>query len=419
MRPGLRFPEPPFAWSTSMVDGLPAMEPEHPTAGARSVAPLRARSPIPARAIGLACLLALTFGMRALVETRSEGPPWLPLIPTGLAVLSVLYAASVALVLLRALRFGRPTLALDDPRAPRGSWLQATLRVPRRLRSERGLTAHLTCLETTTGRSGSGKSTTSTRVVWQDTLHLSSAAWTGEPDATLADLAFWIPGSARVSGASGSAKGRARWFVTVDAALAGPNLSARFQLSIPEATTGVDEPTPAPKLPGRLAPHEVLGASRLRVVQSPKGIELHTPMLASPKMAAGLALITAVFSTATWFLGASDAPIIMSLGFGAFSLLMIVMTVHSVFARGQLLFGEDELHFAHGIPGLQNTGRIDWASLTGVSVKNGDRVGQTLLFDLAARRASGKPLKLVRDLPDRPTAEALALLIEAQRGEAA
>ena len=105
--------------------------------------------------------------------------------------------------------------------------------------------------------------------------------------------------------------------------------------------------------------------------------------------------------------------------FGTISLLLILLTVRSIFGRGHLFFGEQELHYAYGIPGLQRSGRIDWASLTEVTIKPGDRAGQTMLFNLAAERASGESLRLVRDLPDRPTAEALAMFIEAQRGNAA
>ncbi len=392
------------------------MDPQNEPSPAR---PLRAKSPVPPRAIGLACLVAATFGMRAMIAAQSSGPDWLPWITTGLATLSALYAVSFALVLLRVLRFGRPTLTLADPEFQRGSWLQGTLRVPRSLRSERGLTAHLTCLETTTNRGSSGDRSTSTGVVWQNTAHLSAEAWTVEPDATLADLAFWIPADARVASSKSRTRDGVRWFVTVDAPRVGANLNARFLVPIPEATTGVEDPTPAPELPGRLAPDELLGASRLRLVQSETGIELHTPMLASPKMALAVGLFAAIFSTATWIMVSSGAPILLYLVFAAFSLLTVLITVQSIFGRGHLFFDEDELHYAYGIPGLQSTGRIDWASLTEIAIKDGGRVGETMLFELSAERASGKPLGLVRDLPDRPTAEALALFIEAQRGDAA
>ena len=308
---------------------------------------------------------------------------------------------------LRRRRFGTSLLQLDTLPAVVGHTLEGTVRTPAGLRPTGGFRVLLTCLRRVTTGSGRNRST-SESVLWQEERRVPGGG-VGLP------VAFAIPADAAPSDSRQSGD-RTLWRLEVSAEVPGVDYAAVFEVPVFRTAASAVAPTDAERSVAAQsaipADYRQPAGSPIEVSTTRRGTEIYFPPGRNPGMAAGLTVFLALWLGATWATVKFGAPLIFPLVFGAFGLLLVVLTLDAWLGVTRVTVGDGAVTVAGGWLAERGGRTLRAAEVADVTVKIGAQAGTTPYYDLTIVTTAGKRVAAGRGVRDKREAEWLAARIK-------
>ena len=328
-----------------------------------------------------------------------------PLIGIGLIVWAVQ-------AWLRLRRFGVSTVELDSFPVPLGGALTGTVKASAEIPVTDEFTVALNCVEKTTRQSG-GKSTTSERVLWQDTQTIPRHRCQLTPGYST--IPIDIPVSAdQPPTTDESGDYEIIWRLEVNGECPGTDYASRFD--IPVFATGevmAEESGRAEQDRAAEPDADALRKLGILVQRLPNGDQQWVFARARHKVvAAGLTMFSLIWTGATAGLFYADAPVYFPVVFGLFALLMIYGTLTMWFKQYRLRIGSTGLTLAKGIFGADVAITPD--RVKNISPARGMQAGNKLYYDLKIETIDNREYIAARSLDDLSLARQIAGHLQAQ-----
>jgi hypothetical protein len=321
---------------------------------------------------------------------------------------------------LRFWRFGVSWLEMETATATLGGPLRARIAATR-LPEDSTVHLTLTCINRIVTGSGRDRSTWE-KVVWQEEQTVAREGLEPGPDGEIVPVSFRLPFDAPPT-RSDNPNDRIVWRLEASARLAGVDYDEQFEVpvaaTLPGKTPALEPqtaPVPAPSRPE---------TSRIVVEPDPAG---GTRFVLPAGRNFQATLVTALFSSifcggaALFFFlvrsGLRGNPFgifvtsVIGVVLVPFTLLMVLITLHTGFLRTSVVAGPAGLSVACRLLGLSWSLAAPSREIGDIAPKVGMQVGMTPYYDLKIARATGRPLTISAMLRDKREAEWLAAEIK-------
>jgi hypothetical protein len=313
---------------------------------------------------------------------------------------------------LRHVKYGVSRLALDTVPGVIGRSLAGTVRISSLLRSDDGFDATLSCLRRVTTRSGENSSTSET-ILWQEEQRVP-----GEPSrdpsglGTRIPVSFRIPADAQASDSS-NARDQIVWRLRLSASVPGVDYESTFEVPVFRTSAsaqplGEDELRVAGKQSPQLSDYRQPPDSRITVTRNRRGTEILFPAARNPGVAIGSTVFTLLWTAVVAAVVHFDAPVIFTIVFGAFELLLIVGTLSFWLMVSRVRAEAGRLDLAGGYLFCYRERSFTASEIADVSTRIGMQAGSRPYYDIMVDRKSGKPATAGRWIRDKREAEWLA-----------
>jgi hypothetical protein len=319
---------------------------------------------------------------------------------------------------LRYRRFGVSRLDLDTRPGVVGHSLAGTVRTTTTLRPADGFQVVLSCIRRV--RSGGPKNRSTTEsVLWQEERRVAGqvvrdAAGMG----TAIPVAFAVPSDARASDDSDS-DDRILWRLEVSAGVPGIDYVAGFEVPVFRTELSEQPPTESEAaLAGTVALGEYRqpAESRIELTTSRRGTEILFPAARNPGVAWGLTFFTAIWGGVVWALIHLRAPLIFTVVFGAFGLLLLVGVLELWLRVSRVAAGNGGLTVASGYLATGGGRTLPASAIDDVTTRITMQAGARPYYDIVVTTKEGKKITAGHAVRDKREAEWLAATIKQALG---
>ena len=306
---------------------------------------------------------------------------------------------------------GRSWFQMESVPGVVGGTLEGRLCLDGVLQPPDGFTLRLSCIRRT--RSGSGKNrSTSETVQWQD--ERIGVLPGPRPDApgTAVPVRFQIPYECLPHTAEEGGTG-ILWRLEARASVPGVDYSAAFDVPVFKTARSSPELTEE-----RLRAEVRGGADALPIRPADAGVIVRPSgqggmefiVLPGRNMSAGLAmgLFTLVWTGVVAVLIIAGAPILITLVFGFFDLLLLYVVAQLLFAEYRIIVEGGDVSVRQSLFGIMTGRKIPCQDVTGVRVRIGGQSGTGVLRSLVLVRKDGREVKAGGLLKDKALADWLA-----------
>lgn len=313
-------------------------------------------------------------------------------------------------------KFGRSTLLLETIPGVIGGYLRGRVQTRTRLMATRAQVT-LRCIREITTGSGDNRSTRE-QILFEEKRDVDESGFHMGMYGSEIPIAFRIPFDCEPSDDE-NPRDEILWRVGVTAEVPGVDFGVNFVVPVfrtaessPEITSAVDEgeipevvlsPEPTASLPG----------SKVRLRARPGGgIELHFGAARNLGAATDLTLFWLCWTGIVAVLWQSDAPLLFPIIFGGFDVLIGMAVVSLWFASARVRADASALEVRRALFGLGRTRVAPASEIEGIDLERGMQAGQTVYYDVYARRRGDGKIKLGSGVPDKRAAEAMVAALE-------
>ncbi|PLX99918.1 MAG: hypothetical protein C0624_12860 [Desulfuromonas sp.] len=327
-----------------------------------------------------------------------------PLVGVGLAVWA-------ARSWVRWRRFGKARLQLKTLPAKIGGFLQGEIDTHTMLLPPEGFTAILNCIRRRTSGSGKNRSTHET-ILAQEESPIPLQLLRRGVNGTIIPLHIPVPrGGSPWDDTNPS--DQTLWRLEVRAEVPGVDYLVHFEIPVfSYAPAQSHQDPPFPREESDL--QSFASKEKIRISSEPGGeLRIVAPMARRLGAALGLTAFTAIWSGFLWFMLAQKAPLIFSLLFGFFELILIVATLDLWFTRTVITVDTHGLRRRSGLFGIGRTKTWTRDNIKSFHVERGMQAGNKLYQTIKLHTAQGSKKSLLRRISSRRHAEQLIARLRA------
>jgi hypothetical protein len=271
---------------------------------------------------------------------------------------------------------------------------------------DHGIHLRLSCVHRVTNGSGDSQSTWE-NIVWRDEVELSSAQLYPGPTGTTIPVAFHIPLEAQPT-EKRSPRDEFVWVLEALADLPGVDYHDIFEVPVfrtqqtPSQSEAVKFATPALAQPVTRP-----GVFSIAVRQNARGTEFYFPAARNKNFAATTTAFSLISSSITFFL-IYHAPVIFSLAFGFFSLLLLYISMQLWLGTTRVVIGNGGVTLQAGLLGGGKIRRIPLSEIASINDRITSQQGGATgvpYYDIELTQRDGKKVTLGRTLRDKRETE--------------
>lgn len=323
-----------------------------------------------------------------------------------IAYLGLMFPLVGVFLLVRAIRlalayreFGRTYFEMTTVPGVIGGELKGMIQARFRSTPEHGIQLRLSCVNRVTSGSGDSRNTWE-HILWRGETKLSPAQMYPGPAGTSIPANFRIPGDAQPT-ATRSPGDVILWQLEALADVPGVDYHDVFEVPVFRTAQTPAHPDPENTVNG--SPRDITRPSTLTVVitESAAGVEFYFPAARNKGFAAGVTGFTAIFSTVTFFLAGSRAPMLFPIVFGFFSLLLLYIAAQMWLGTTRVGIGKGELLLQDGFLGGGKGQHFAFPEIASISsaIKSQQGGGSgTPYYDIELTLSNGKKATLGRTI---------------------
>jgi hypothetical protein len=267
---------------------------------------------------------------------------------------------------------------------------------------EHGVQLRLSCVNRVTTGSGDNQNT-SERILWRGEQSLSPAQLYPGPAGTSIPVNIRIPWDARPTETL-VPRDSIVWML--DALADVPGVDYHDVFEVPVFRTAQ---TPAQRPAEAIASQSTSAAMKpgtltVKVTETAAGVEFYFTVARNKGFALGTTFFLLIFSTVTFFLARSSAPVIFPMAFGFFALLLLYICIQMWFGTTRVGIGNGTLLFQDGYFGGGKIRRFAFSELASINSKIGSQQGGgtgTPYYDIELNLRNGKKLTLGRTIKNK------------------
>ena len=325
-----------------------------------------------------------------------------------IAYLGLVFPVVGVLLLVRAIRlalayreFGRTYFEMTPVPGVIGGELKGMIQARFPRAPEHGIQLRLSCVNRVTSGSGDSRNTWE-HILWRGEANLSPAQMYPGPAGTSIPVNFRIPWDAQPT-ATRSPSDVILW--QLDALADVPGVDYHDVFEVPVFRTAQTPAHPDPENTVNGLPSSITRPGTLTVVitETVAGVEFYFPAARNKGFAAGVTAFAAIFSTVTFFLAGSSAPMLFPIVFGFFALLLLYIAAQMWLGTTRVGIGKGELLLQDGFLGGGKLRRFAFSEIAsiGSAIKSQQGGGAgTPYYDIELTLRSGKKVTLGRTIPN-------------------
>jgi len=328
-----------------------------------------------------------------------------------LAYLAFLFPVAGVFLLVRAIRqtlayreFGRTVFELASVPGVIGGELKGVIQTRFRQAPENGVRVRLTCVHRVTTGSGDNQSTRDS-IVWRRETALASTQLYAGPSGTTIPVSFRIPWDAQPC-EKRSSRDQTLWLLEAQAEVPGVDYHDIFEVPVFRTQQTPAHPQPGDNDDVAAVPARPANLT-IAITSTAQGTEFYFPPARNKSFAAWTTVFLFIFGSATIFL-ASHAPFIFPIAFGAFTLLLLYITVQMWLGTTRVGVSGSEVLVQDGYLGSGTVRRFPFTELASISSRiasqQGDGTG-TAYYDIELHLRSGKKVTLGRTIRNQQEVE--------------
>lgn len=346
------------------------------------------------------------------VATDGDAEWYVLLIVGGFPVIGVALAGWACYLWMQHWKWGVSEFEMAAVPGVLGGPLAGVIHASRLIETKEGIVIRLACI-----RSERDGKHTKVTTIWEEERTIVRNLATAGGATTLIPVQFVIPYDL-----PGSDAKDVTWKLTAAAKTTG--IDYRSEFDVPVFNTEASSPMPSTiELDGGtlFAPVTLKsfakGASAVLEEDLPDRKRLDFPMARQQELSCGSMLITLIWIGVCVGLFYSDAPRFLAWLFSAFGLVLVAITVATVFERTWLEFSPRGVNYTRRIAGFGRKRSVASGDVVSViAKKSGMSSGTTTYWKVELTDRAGVRHKLATTIPRRQLAERLAAEIEAMVG---
>ncbi len=325
-----------------------------------------------------------------------------------IAYLGFIFPIAGIILLVRAIRltlafleFGTTWFEMAPVPGVIGGELKGTIQARFPHSPDHGVQLRLSCVHRVTTGSGDSQ-TTSEHIVWRGETSLSSAQSYPSPNGTSIPVAFRIPWDSQPSEVR-TPRDAILWQLEAIADVPGVNYHDVFEVPVFRTAQTPAQP-PASESTAAAVPASRPASPTVEVTQSAQGVEFYFPPARNKGFAFGTTLFLLIFSSVTYFLAGSRAPVIFPLAFGFFALILLYVAVQMWMGTTRVGIGSGALLLQDGILGGGKVRRFAFSEIASIaSAINSQQGGGTgtPYYDIELHLRTGRKATLGRTLGNK------------------
>jgi hypothetical protein len=366
-----------------------------------------------------ACVFALFWNLISMTVCAAVIPVELKkgnhkalfaLIFPAVGVILLIWAARE---IIRWKKFGESIFKMLSVPGVLGGRLNGAIQTSVKIRPEDGFHLRLRCINRITTGTGKNSSTTE-NILWEDEKTMVKELLGDDPRRTGIPVFFQIPADGRESDDANSLD-RIVWRLETRARVPGVDYLAQFEVpvfrsaeSVDTAGTAVADPTLAYQAPPE--PYQLPADSRIQVHEAAQGgKEFIFPALLNPGVACIVALILAIFSTATWFMATTGkAPILFPIVFGFADLVIFLILINLLFKSSRITADASGLTVTTRWLLIRSSKNLSAADVASITTKIGMTSGENVYYDIHIIARAGRDITAASSIKDKKEADWLA-----------
>jgi hypothetical protein len=321
-----------------------------------------------------------------------------PLVGLGLLVWAV--RATI-----RWKKFGQTVFVMHSIPGSIGGVLEGTVELNGVLEPATGFAVELACVHRVTSGSGKSRSTTET-TMWQEEHKGVLATARSTAPGSAVPASFLIPAECRPTDLQDSSN-QIVWRLHVSADVPGVDFEARYEVPVfaTGQTAAAAVPTPVmshPPVTEDSRPAELVIETR---PADNGGTDIVIPPHQSIAAATGATILVAVWIGVVWLITTLDAPLLFSVVFGGFGLLLVVVTLQLWFSTTIINVAAGTVTVRTTVLGIGTSRTTPCNEVTDVKVRLGMQSGRTPMYSLLLLGSNGKEFAAGRMIRHKQHAE--------------
>lgn len=320
----------------------------------------------------------------------------------------VLLAAYAVYAVLQWRKFGNSEFELFSNPGVIGGYLEGCIHTAIRARHEETFRATLSCIRKVTSGSGKNRSS-SERALWQDTIEVGANELLAGPRGASIPVRFAIPIDAGPD-SNPDASNPITWRLEAASQLPGVDFSASFIVPVfrtPDSDPGLEVETREEALSeaGEASALESMGI--LRQATAEGGVSYIFRRGRAKGAAIGLTVFTIIWFGSIWLMLRLDAPILLPVVFGLFSLLMIAGLIDMWLKQTRVQAEAGRIVFNRRLIGPGKTMILSAGDIAAIKLKRGMQAGRKLYYQIELHARGGKKHTLASRITDQRLAKRL------------
>jgi hypothetical protein len=317
--------------------------------------------------------------------------------------------------IIRWKKFGESTFKMLSVPGVLGGQLNGAIQTSVKIRPEDGFHLKLRCINRVTTSSGNSSSTTE-NILWEDEKTMARELLADDPRRSGIPVYFQIPADGRESDDANS-RNRILWRLEAGAKVPGVDYLAQFEVPVfrvagstaaAASEAPIADPTIAYQAPAQ--PYQLPAHSRIQVRETVQGgKEFIFPALLNPGVALVVALILAIFSSATWFMATTGkAPIFFPIVFGFVDLVIFLILINLLFKSSRITAEASGLTVTTRWLLFRSVNNLSPADIANITTKIGMTSGQNVYYDIHIIARAGRDITAASSIKDKKEADWLA-----------
>ncbi len=298
--------------------------------------------------------------------------------------------------------FGQTYFQMDSVPGVVGRELKGAIHVRLPHAPEHGIQLNLSCVNRVTSGSGNSSSTTE-NILWRGESTLTSGQLYPGPGETIIPVSIHIPWDARPT-EKFDARNSIFWLLEARANVPGVDYNDTFEVPVFHTAQSPSEAEARTEEAVEEKAAEKPQLCTVRVQQTAEGTEFYFSAARNKGFAFSATFFTALFGLITVFIVRSHAPIIFSIAFGFFTLLLLYISVQMWLETTDVVIGNSSLKLRDGWFGGGKVRQIPLAEISTIECRIRSQQGGgtgTPYYDIELRQNDGGKITLGHTLRDK------------------
>ncbi len=375
--------------------------------------------------IVVSCLTLPWLVIGSHPDSHNAVPPLIFFLVVG--SFAPLTAMSAIIATIRRERYGKTYFTFDTLPISPGKTLTGRIELHLAEGAQHGIDLRLCCVRRITTGSGKEQSTHD-ETLWEQQHNVPSNLLGFGTLGTSVPVSFDLPADAYESN-SDNPRDKVLWLLRAKADMPGVDFTEQYELPVfrtaaspAPSTSTTSNSVFTTSFGAAAAPVFAMQAENEPVERPAKtsavvstdwnGTQMYFPPFRNPLSALVLLVFTAAWTGVVYFLLHSKAPIMFSIVFGGFDILITLALLSAIFSSTRITLAGDTLTLRKSFLGLPRTTAIPFSEIAEIHPYSGLQQGTTTYYALRLRTKSGRKLNLVNGIADRQEARWLVSQIE-------